>query len=273
MRCRAAFEFLVATSMLVTACSAPQREAGGPVGAPPGSSFDQDEDSSYVEMQRIAEGHAYVARLVCPSGAAAKSGPIATSVDARGRFIDAYQVTCPAGISATIVVQPLGPLPDPPKGFRLLDEDSWQAFREASALLQQDPSSVQVRLMPILKRYPDYVPALRLSALNHAQLDEPAAAVADFEAVVRGDPQPLYRLEHATSVKNAGNAKRYHELLVGLLGDVKKDWEHYPELQCRLGVERMNAGDAKGIDEMRAACDRKFEPCCDLVKALSKKEK
>jgi len=103
----------------------------------------------------------------------------------------------------------------------------------------------------------------------HALANRPVQAVAGFDAVVRADPQPLYRLEQAATVRQAGDLTRYLELLLALRRDVKDDWRYWPELQCRIGAERVANGEADGMVEVREACDRGFADCCDIVKARS----
>ena len=263
----------MAATVIATACSSSMPGATTPTpaiaptdpGAPAPLSAARH-GASDNEIARVVEGHLYVSRLICPSGASARLASVATLVDAPRGFVDEYLVNCPDGTGATVRFDPEGPAPAPPAGFQLLDDASWAAYRAVDQSVEEAPAGAVTELSRLLARWPGVVPFLHLRATAYFVLEDYPQAVSDFDAVVKRDPNPEYRLERATAIKLKGDPATYLTELVALRKEVKEGWSHYPELICRIGAQRSKDGDPAGLPDVEAGCARKFEPCCEILR-------
>lgn len=273
---------LAAWVLAVAGCGAgPGGAATGTPGGPAGSGSEPRTAGVQVlpysehrtDTPRAIEGHLFVERLVCPSGASATPIGVISPGDPQG-ITDLYVLMCPDGKSATVRFGAAGSA-QPPPGFRLLDKGTWEEAQELDGLLDAQSGSpdggrrVREGASRLVERWPGVVRFLRLRALASFLPEEYGDAASDLNEVVRRDPDPMHRLERATAVKMAGDPAGCLAELVEIRKEVRESWSHYPEPICRIGAQRLKDGDSAGLPDVEKACNRGFEPCCEILKERS----
>lgn len=261
---RKVFRVAVLTAILAAGCATtrPVKETSIRPDVGPGG----DEGEVYKEFERIAQGHDYMRRLVCPDGTSANLLSVACSRDDAGRFTDTYYVGCPDRPNTPIKVLPVGPLPEPPGGFLLIDPEMAAELENMWGLTKRDPETVISRTTELLVSLPGVHLVLGLRAISSLRLNDYRSALADLDQIVDTDPDPDYKIIRVHAIRQLGDVEKARAYAASVRESLDPDAESYADRLCLIGMQRVQCGDEAGSTDVMDACNLKIEDCCQFIR-------
>ncbi|HNZ03271.1 MAG TPA: hypothetical protein PLY68_06515 [Myxococcota bacterium] len=259
-----AFCVALSTAFLAAGCATTLPVTGS--GARPDVEAGGDEGEVYNEFERVGQGHDYMRRLVCPDGTAANLLSVAFSRDDARRFIDVYWVECPGLPNTPITVLPVGPLPEPPTGFVLIDPDLYAELDGMWSLTKRDPEKVIRRTTELLDSLPGVHLVLGLRAMSSLRLNDYRSALADLDQIVDTDPDPDYGTIRVHVIRMLGDLERARAEAVIVRNSLDTKAKNYADRLCLIGIQRVQAGDEAGSTDVMDACKLEIEDCCQFIR-------